>query len=323
MATPTTCPNCDYPIGPGRRSLCPNCRYPLILDDEESTRHAVAGEGLTRPTDRAPTDDTAIAPVITPGHTGPDYGPGSLTCTTCGQRNPAGRVRCERCAASLAMPVAEPEPMQRRSSGRGRTVLIMTGVLLALAAGAGVGWLVLDRDPQPEAPSGSSSASPTASRTTSTASKTGDGLQAVAASRIRASASSQLPSATDQFSIDNVLDDDPLTVWNSNGAQVGPTGPVTLTFRFTKPVDLQRIDIVNGSQKSSESFSANGRPRGLSIRSDSSADTVTLQDEEGSQRLDYDWGPTTTVVIVINSVYRDGATFSDMAISDITFTAAE
>jgi hypothetical protein len=55
------CPNCDYPVPPGRRSLCPNCRYPLILDEGgEPAREAVAQEGLSKPTVARAPDETTV-----------------------------------------------------------------------------------------------------------------------------------------------------------------------------------------------------------------------------------------------------------------------
>ncbi len=343
------CPNCDYPVPPGRRSLCPNCRYPLILDEgSEPTREAVAQEGLSKPTVARPPDETTVQPAVSMAHTqpippvgygppaghgqAPGYGPppggyqphpqtrptppapSGPVCPQCQHVNPPAQQRCERCACALQVAApqtapAAPAPARARRSRA--PVAVLVAVLLLALIGGGAAFFLLRK---PAAP-------PVASSSTTTAPEVPpvklDG------GTIEAKASSELPSETGRYAIANTLDGDLTTAWNSNGDEIGPTGKVTLTYTFPGTVDLRQIEFFNGYQKSEESYFNNGRPHHIVITTDAGQQQIDLDDATGSQKITLTApGPTKSVKLRIESVYRDdNTTYQDMAISDIAFYA--
>ena len=128
-----TCPNCNYPIPPGRRALCPNCHHPLIFDEQDEKPGAIADTGLVKPTRTDDFDNTVIAqPMPPPPLIG---GPPGRTCQSCGHVNPPNQLRCERCATSLdqqpAMPLPPPPPPPPPPSRTGLAVAVVAVALVA------------------------------------------------------------------------------------------------------------------------------------------------------------------------------------------------
>jgi hypothetical protein len=138
---------------------------------------------------------------------------------------------------------------------------------------------------------------------------------------ISASASSELPPAdTVTYSIRNTLDGDTQTAWNSHGAVDGSGVGETLTYRFSSPVHLVRIDLVNGYAKTAELRADNGRIRGVAILTDRRTLRATFSDTASRQRLDRDFGMTREVRLRVTSIYR-GARYADLALTEIAFWA--
>jgi hypothetical protein len=139
---------------------------------------------------------------------------------------------------------------------------------------------------------------------------------------ISASASSELPPVGGvTYSIRNTLDGDTRTAWNSHGAVDGSGVGETLTYRFSRPVQLVRIDLVNGYAKTAELRAANSRIRGVVILSDRRTLPATLSDSASRQRLDRDFGMTRKVTLRVTSIYP-GARYIDLALTEIAFWAA-
>ena len=120
--------------------------------------------------------------------------------------------------------------------------------------------------------------------------------------------------------IENTLDGDPTTAWNSDGKAVGAFARVTLTYRFSKPVRLQAIEIYNGFQRPPDKFLNNSRVKRLLVSTDATKQSFELLDRQGGQTLKFDFGQTDRVVLTIEAVYRDDTTrFKDCAISEVAF----
>jgi hypothetical protein len=190
-------------------------------------------------------------------------------------------------------------------------VAVLVSVLLLALVGGGAAFYLLRKPPAPPSVSSSTTAAPEVPPV-----KLDGGT-------IEAKASSELPSETGRYSIANTLDGDLTTAWNSNGDEIGPTGKVTLTYTFPGTVDLRQIEFFNGYQKSQESYFNNGRPHHIVITTDAGQQPIDLNDVTGPQKITLTSpGPTTTVKLRIESVYRDDDTkFQDMAVSDIAFYA--
>jgi hypothetical protein len=311
------CPNCGYPIPPGRVTLCPNCRHSLILDEEDDQLETTAGPELQKPTYRSESTDTTIpAPVSAPPE--PEAVQG-VVCKACGYVNTPTQVRCERCAtllkekpAATPPPSEPPAPSPRRN---GRLVLLIVGALvLALVLGSAA-YLVMRRPW-----SGGSEASPSVSQPSSTQPAK---LRRVSKKAIKARASSTLPPDIYTHGVTNTIDGTPKTAWNSNGNAVGAFAKVTLTYTFSSPIQLRAIEIYNGYQRSTESFRDNSRVSRLLIWTDTTKHRVKLRDKPGKQTISFDFGQTKRVVLTVETVYRESNTkFKDCAISEVAFLSS-
>ena len=150
----------------------------------------------------------------------------------------------------------------------------------------------------------------------------------IPADRIVVTATSFLaPDGDITYEPGNVVDDDIQTAWNSDNADDQGRGE-SLTFRFTEPVDLQRIQFINGYAKSADIFAANHRIRDLSIETDEVLQVVSLQDTSDLQEVAFDFGFTSKVVIEVIEVYP-GAGFdnpaltADLALTEVEFVAVQ
>ncbi|MEM9565345.1 MAG: hypothetical protein AAGA93_22170 [Actinomycetota bacterium] len=151
---------------------------------------------------------------------------------------------------------------------------------------------------------------------------------AVPTERISVAASSFLvPDGEITYDPGNTVDGDPSTAWNSdtNGADVRGQ---TLTFRFTEPVGLTAIRLVNGYAKNPDIFAANHRIRELEVRTDGGVQRVSLLDTSEEQEITFDFGTTSKVELEVIEIY-EGAGFddpeltSDLALSEIDFVAIQ
>lgn len=331
MSTPTStsplreCPSCGYPIPPGRRSLCPNCRHPLIFDAEDDTVGAVAATGLHKPTEVPAPDETVVMSAVpaSPPSTQPEAGP---VCPSCGHVNAPSRLRCERCASTLASrPLPPPLPPPPATPPRRPTGLLVGAVAGALILALGLGFLAfwMSRPDGGDASVGRPGVGlPSPTPTLTSRPSTPAELTRVKHKAIKAKASSTLASGEFTYGIDNTLDGDPTTAWNSDGDRVGAFARVTLTYRFSKPVELRAIEVYNGYQRSTEAFENNSRVRSLLVSTDATKQTFELVDRQGAQTLAYDFGKTKRVVLTVDAVFRDTprkTRYKDCAVSEVRF----
>ena len=130
-------------------------------------------------------------------------------------------------------------------------------------------------------------------------------LKRVKKKAISAKASSTLPpEGSFSYEVENTLDRDPDTAWNSNGEDVGAFARVTLTYRFDDPVELRALEIYNGYQLSDESFFNNSRVKRVLVSTDATKQSFELLDKQGKQTLAFDFGQTKRVVLTVEAVYR-------------------
>jgi hypothetical protein len=276
------CPRCAGPVM-GSDRFCTTCGSPLSWDQ----RTADGGGGTTSGA--------------------------SFACPACLEPNPASRLLCQRCGGLLEPPQAPlPASLAPGTPWRWRAPLILLAIAAVGAAAAGVlgASLHLDGRLSPSAPSATTTRAATASAAVQ-----------VDPRSISASASSELPpSGRVTYSIGNTLDGNTRTAWNSHGAVDGNGVGETLVYRFSSPVHLIRIDLVNGYAKTPTLRAANGRIRGVLITTDSRTLRATLSDTRSRQRLEQDVGLTRKVTLRVTSIYP-GARYSDLALTDIAFWA--
>lgn len=146
--------------------------------------------------------------------------------------------------------------------------------------------------------------------------------------RLLVMASSHLPPDGEiTYDPGNTVDGDPTTAWNSDAPGTDGRGQV-LTYRFTEPVDLRAIRIVNGYAKNPDIFAANHRLREVEVRTDAGAQRVSLLDTDEQQEITFDFGLTSKVVLEVVDVYTgDGFAnpdlTADLALSEIGFVAIQ
>ena len=279
------CPQCASPVATGSDKFCTSCGSALSW--------------VEQPTDE---DD------------GTSGGPG-LACAACREPNPASRLLCQRCGALLEPPQAPlPALLAPGASWRWRAPLVLLAIAAVGAAAAAVLGAALRSDgrlsppPAPPVPTTAhAAAAPAPVR--------------VDPRSISASASSEHPPADKvTYWIRNTLDGDTRTAWNSYGAVDGSGVGQTLTYRFSSPVRLVRIDLVNGYAKTAELHADNGRIRGVVILTDRRRLRAAFSDTASRQRLDRDFGMTRKVTLRVASIYP-GARYTDLALTEIAFWA--
>lgn len=323
--TPGACPQCGEPIPTPRPPLCPRCHYPLLFI-EQKPRLEDEAKDLLRPTPEASADHTMVgmAPVVS---TQPEVAAAAApavqltTCPRCGFANDPSRVWCESCGNDLTGTVEPPAPPPpppppppeppRRSVWS--WLWFPVALVLAVSLGLGITYLVLkDRG---RAPSPTTSASPASPAPTATPT-------ALANKDVTATASSTLPSNGKVYVPSRTIDGKPVTAWNSDGKKVGADAKgVTLRWTFASPVRVAWVYVFNGYQKDQRRFDANGRLRSVRVVTEAGVKVVELADKMGSQRVTIDSGPTTYVEFRVESVYRNKATFKDLALSEVQFFA--
>ncbi len=313
------CPDCGRPVRPEEQQLCPYCDYPLLLlrAERRAEVHAVP---------RAPGEDddaTALVNDSAPVFTVPDRQPrgttaaaaprGGRDCPRCGHANAAERIRCERCGQELravrpdavALPPPVPVVVRGRRTPLWVVVLVAVAVVAVVAAAIALGSSMLSR--RPTGGTGQPASPPPAA------------LVRVNPATITASASSTLPKA--RYRVQNTLDGDPDTVWNSDGKKVGSNVGVALTYRFTGRPEVARITVVNGSARSRANFAENQRVAAFRVRTDTRETTWDLEDSAQPQSLDLPPAPTGVVTLEVLKVY-EGTRFRDLAVTDIAFEQA-
>lgn len=262
----------------------------------------------------------------------------TITCSECGAENPADRLFCARCGAYLSgayssehiqtgPPPLGNQPRPRRTRRRSALGPVLLVVLLA-AVGLTV-LLIHQQYQELEASSSSVSLASTTSstssvsstgQTTSTTTKTTTAGQArVFPSSCKAS--SFLP-ATDEYTYgpENLSDNNLSTAWNegASGDGVGEW----VSFSFSSPVQLTRIDIANGYQRDQRRFLGNERIQALRIEySSGKSQEVQLHDDMGYQEVQTAVvanEDVSSVRLTILSVYP-GESWEDAALSEVRF----
>jgi hypothetical protein len=278
------CPQCAGPVTMSSDRFCTGCGSALSWDE----RTAQGGGGTS--------------------------GGPSFACLECRELNPATRLLCQRCGALLE-PAQAPLPASLAPGApwRWRAPLILLAIAAVGAALAALLGASLRSDGvlSPSDPSAVTTARATAA----------PAPVRVDSRSISASASSELPpDGSVTYSIGNTLDGDTRTAWNNHGAVDGNGVGETLTYKFSRPVHLARIALMNGYAKTAELRADNGRIRGVVILTDHRRLKATLSDTTSRQRLDRDFGLTRKVTLRVTSIYP-GARYTDLALTEIAFWA--
>jgi hypothetical protein len=276
------CPQCAGPVTVGSDKFCTSCGTALSWDQPLADGGGTAAGG-------------------------------SFACPECREPNPASRLLCQRCGALLEPPQSPlPASLAPGEPWRWRAPLI----LLAIAAIGAVAAAVLGASLRQEG-----GRSPSAASAPTTARAAASAPVRVDPRSISARASSELPpDGGVTYRIGNTLDGNRRTAWNSHGAVDGNGVGETLTYRFSSPVHLVRIDVVNGYAKTPTLRADNGRIRGVVILADQRRLRATLSDTPSRQRLDQDVGVTSKVTLRVTSIYP-GARYRDLALTEIAFWA--
>ncbi|NNF88946.1 MAG: zinc ribbon domain-containing protein [Acidimicrobiia bacterium] len=238
-----------------------------------------------------------------------------VPCPSCGTMNAANSRHCISCGARVAqgpLPMA-PQPLVRSTAGS--RALIVTAAVIAVVVVIALFYNAFVSDDEPAV---TTAANGTGATTTSTAAGNGG---TVPTDTVELTANRVVPSAQlSGFPADNLIDSDPLTMW-----QVGQEGVgATLTFFFPNPVALERIEIKNISDETK--FRQNFRVRGIRIRpNDTTRDTVVeLANTRDVQPIAIQTEGTTTVRVEVTSTFPaeavgDQNPFKELAIEDIKF----
>lgn len=237
-----------------------------------------------------------------------------VPCPSCGTMNAANSRHCISCGARVAqgpLPMA-PQPLVRSTAGS--RALIVTAAVIAVVIVIALFYNAFVSDDE----SSATTAADGTATTTSTVAGEGGG---VVTETVELTANRVVPSAQlSGFPADNLIDSDPLTMW-----QVGQEGQgATLTFFFPEPVALERIEFKNISDETK--FRQNFRARGLTISPDDTTrpTIVELADTRDIQPVAIQTSLTKTVRIAVTSTYPaeavgDQQPFKELAIEDISF----
>ncbi len=136
---------------------------------------------------------------------------------------------------------------------------------------------------------------------------------------LSATASSTLPAST-KYSYDaaNVLDDSPDTAWVEGVRGSGVNEWIMVATTSGENALLSEISILNGYQRTDDTYYANGRIKDIQIEfSDGSLIHHTLPDSTDWQRVPLmQQVETSTIKIIIKSVYA-GSTYEDTCIGEV------
>ncbi len=259
---------------------------------------------------REPFDDLFEPVAGEPGQAPPQQVP-MVPCPSCGTMNAANSRHCVSCGARIAqgpLPMA-PQPLVRSTAGS-RALIVTAAVIAVVAVIAFFYNAFVDDEPSATTVDGGA---------TSTSTTSGDG--GVLPDTVELTANRVVPSAQlSGFPADNLIDGDPLTMW-----QVGQEGVnATLTFFFPEPVALERIEFKNITDETK--FLQNFRVRGLRISPDDTTrpTIVELANTRDVQPVAIQTTLTKLVRIEVTSSYPaeavgDQQPFKELAIEDIKF----
>ena len=236
-----------------------------------------------------------------------------VSCPSCGTANDVTNRHCLACGARISqgpLPMA-PQPLLRTTAGS--RALIVTAAVIAVVLIIALLFNIFSSDDEPGDTTVATNGTQTTTETTVTPPSNGETVQVIPN---RVLASGQL---TD-FPADNLIDSDPLTMW-----QVGQQGEgATVTFFFPETVALERIEFKNIDDE--EKYRRNFRVRGIRISPDDTTRAVVqeLADTRDVQVIPIQTTATNTVRLEVQSTYpaesvEDLAPFSELAIENLEF----
>lgn len=233
----------------------------------------------------------------------------TVTCPSCGVQNPDYNRHCEQCGARLSqdpLPVA-PAPTLRSSPG-GRALGVLVAVVLFVALAVLI-FNVFRSD-------GDTAASSTTTSSTTAA---------------PAAAIELFPSSVDANSFltghepDHLIDDDPETDWNDDGAR---GVDAWLRFTFPEPVRITEIELQNLFDE--ERFKKNYKIQGYLITTDDLTIEISgrLANTNDAQRVPIASLGTTELLIEVKSTYPaepagDRPPFNELALQAVRFFGSQ
>jgi hypothetical protein len=257
-------------------------------------------------------------------------------CTNCGHESPDGARFCFNTVCGQALDAASPgsEPSERNRSGRMLLVVVAGVAVIALAA---VLTIVLTRNEDGAAPvattvpfTGPATTLATSAATTATPPTTRGPVTALARSRIvQATASSTLPEDTVNritYGIENTLDGDLTTAWNSAGSEgelVPPEGQ-WLEYRFAAQTPITQVRIINGydPRNGRSAYTDNHRIKTFRLTTGVQTLEGTLVDDEtlAPNLIRLNGTPVTFVRITVISTYPPtGKAYDDVGVTEVAF----
>jgi Double zinc ribbon len=250
-------------------------------------------------------------------------------CPRCGEPGKPGLNYCSRCGRPLVRQTADRGPTRWRPAPLPaerpwwRSPWVILLALLALVAG--VAFVLWRQDPAPVPPPATAVVEPPESERPSAPAQPSAAPSAPAGAEARlevagVTASTVLdPDGDIVYDPRVTLDGDPTTAWN-DGVRGTPTGE-SLEYRFTSPVRVTRIELINGYDKvvsEGDRFAQNARIRTARIRTDDGEMLQQLQDTREPQSVTGQFGPTCRITLLVESIYP-GEEFEDVALSEIAF----
>ena len=277
------------------------------------------------PWERLDAQRTEIETVKPPDELVRPAGPPGIICPACRTENEASRRFCQSCGTPLVV-TAPVQPITARPARRSlRWVLILVPIVI-IAGVLGFGGAALLKGGLPAAsptvgPTGSQVATGSATPRTSatpTASSGGPSAPPLVLHQITGSGKRDQAHSTGKS-----IDGDPTTSWQQD-AKGGKDIWIEVEF-VDGSVDLSKIAISPGDQKSGAAYKASQRPHHVQFSADGGKPlTVELSDRFGSHDVTIDLHVVKTLRITIVDNYPGSATtFS--GISEISFfgTAAQ
>jgi hypothetical protein len=241
----------------------------------------------------------------------------TIVCPQCGTVNDTSRTFCTQCGHHLHRS-PEPAPPPVAAGGLTRTQRILLGVGGGVVAIIAI-WMVIDLvngdDFEPTATvvvdtltaTSTSAPSPTTNApATTTAPTTVPPPEpvAIATSEVTASATSVLEPAGDiTYDAANTLDGDLDTAWNGRNSE-GGVGE-RLRYQFAAPVDLVRIELINGYVKvvdGESRFLQNNRLASVTVITEAGQFPVEVADTQDWQSIEGEFGVTSFVRLRIDGV---------------------
>ena len=317
------CEQCGSKVTADNNGLCPECGYylkwsrPTSEEEEEARTPRRPGEEVIEP----PTPEIVEPPPR--AEDTQEIGLPPILCPSCRTPNPPSRTLCLSCANVLREETApahtdprpSPTPRRRRELPLGVVVgcslllgLVVFGVLANLQ-----GW-----PPFSESADAAESATPTPTPTPSQKpSQPPPPVAPVDPATVGVEASSVLPATNDNtYEPTNTLDGDPATAWN-DGAEGTGAGEI-LTYTFSQPVDVVRLEVINGYAKDDRIWNGNARIREATVTTDAGSFPIELVDSPEQQSVRRDFGRTSTLALRVDSVYP-GDRWTDLGLSEIEF----